>query len=184
MDDDAPHQPQTLGPRTLATFKAYADGRFDLAGRWTRCTLGRGGVTAAERKREGDGCTPLGVWPLRRLLHRADREAPPPTRLPVLAISPDDGWCDDPRDGAYNRPVKLPYGAGCERMWRDDGLYDLVVVLGHNDDPPRPGLGSAIFLHLMREDAGPTQGCIALSRLDLLAVIGLAAPGALLAVEA
>ena len=97
-------------------------------------------------------------------------------------IAPDDGWCDAPDDAAYNRPVKLPYPASAERMWRDDGLYDLVVVLGYNDDPPEAGRGSAIFLHLARPDYAPTQGCVALARPDLEAVLALAGPGSALEV--
>ena len=104
------------------------------------------------------------------------------TGLPVAAISAQDGWCDDPDDPAYNRPVVLPYPARHERMWRSDHLYDLVCVLAHNDDPPRPGLGSAIFLHLAQPDYAPTEGCIALSRPDLETLLAEAAPGSALAV--
>ena len=82
-----------------------------------------------------------------------------------------DGWCDDPGDAAYNRAVTLPYRASAESMWRADGLYDLVVITGHNDDPVVPGRGSAIFIHLASPDYGPTEGCVALSRPDLLAIL-------------
>ena len=163
-------------------FTAWADGQFDLAGRQVRCALGRGGVRAAADKREGDGATPLGVWPLRRVMYRPDRLEAPVSRLPLQALKPDDGWCDDPADARYNRPVRLPFAAGCEPMWRPDPLYDLVVVLGHNDDPPVPGLGSAIFLHLARDGYGPTEGCVALDRANLLEVVRRAEPGSALAV--
>src|SRR3546814_5636749 len=76
----------------------------------------------------------------------------------------------------YNRLVRLPFAASHERMWRDDGLYDLVVEIGYNDMPPVPGLGSAIFLHLARPDWGPTDGCVALARDDLLAVLAASGP--------
>jgi L,D-peptidoglycan transpeptidase YkuD (ErfK/YbiS/YcfS/YnhG family) len=62
-------------------------------------------------------------------------------------------------------------------MWRDDGIYDLVVVLGHNDDPPKPHMGSCIFLHLAREGYAPTEGCVAVTRPDLEALLRLAKPG-------
>jgi L,D-peptidoglycan transpeptidase YkuD (ErfK/YbiS/YcfS/YnhG family) len=163
-------------------FTAYADGRFQLGDRWTRCALGRGGVIAAADKREGDGATPLGVWPMRRVLYRPDRGAAPVTALPTAAIAPDDGWCDDAGDAAYNRPVSLPYPGRCERMWHQDGLYDIVVVLAHNDDPPVPGLGSAIFLHCASLDFKPTEGCVALAREDLEALLAQAAPGGAVAV--
>jgi len=156
---------------------AASDGRLSFAGRQVRCALGRSGVIAAERKREGDGASPLGVWPILRVLYRADRGPAPTTRLLVSAILEDDGWCDAPGDPAYNRPVRLPYPASCERMWREDEVYDIVCVLGHND-PPRAGFGSAIFLHCARPDYRPTEGCIALARADLEALLVLAGPGA------
>jgi len=140
-----------------------------------RCALGRGGVRAA--KREGDGATPAGTFPLRRVLYRADRLAAPRTGLDVAAIARDDGWCDDPADPLYNCPVRLPFAAGHEKLWRDDALYDVIVVLGHNDDPPVPGAGSAIFLHVARPDYGPTEGCVALALDDLLVVLADCAPG-------
>lgn len=163
-------------------FTAHADGRFDLGSRTTRCALGKGGVIPAADKREGDGCSPLGVWPIRRVLYRPDRTAPPQTRLPVQPIAPNDGWCDAPGDPAYNRPVKLPYPASAERMWRDDHVYDLVCVLAHNDDPPVPLMGSAIFLHLARPGFEPTEGCVALQLRDLHDLLGLAADGAAIAI--
>jgi L,D-peptidoglycan transpeptidase YkuD (ErfK/YbiS/YcfS/YnhG family) len=165
------------------TFAAYADGRFDLAGRWTRCALGSSGVVPAAVKREGDGASPAGAWPLRRVLYRADRRPAPPTALPAQALRPDDGWCDAPDHAAYNRPVRLPYPASAEPLWRDDGLYDLIVVLGHNDDPVVPGAGSAIFLHLARSDFAPTQGCIALAPDDLERLLRLARPGDVLVIS-
>ena len=169
-------------------FKASADGRFripaspETPSREVRCALGPGGVVAAAAKREGDGATPAGRWPWRRVLYRPDRAAPPTTGLPLQPLLPDDGWCDAPGDPAYNRPVKLPYPASAEIMWRDDALYDLVVVLGYNDDPPLAGHGSAIFLHCARTDFAPTQGCVALARDDLETALAIADEGALLEV--
>jgi L,D-peptidoglycan transpeptidase YkuD (ErfK/YbiS/YcfS/YnhG family) len=137
-----------------------------------RCALGRAGIAAA--KREGDHATPAGVWPMRRALYRPDREAPPPTRLPLQSLDPADGWCDAPGDIAYNRLVRLPHPAGAERLWRDDALYDLLIVLGYNDAPAVAGRGSAIFLHVAHDDFAPTEGCVALARADLLAVLAQA----------
>lgn len=134
-----------------------------------RCALGKGGVSTA--KHEGDGATPIGAFAMRRLLYRADRGAVPLTRLPKAPIARNDGWCDDPADAAYNQPVKLPYRARAEHLWRADRLYDLVVVLGYNDDPVIAGAGSAIFLHIAAADYTPTQGCIALASEDLRRVL-------------
>lgn len=140
------------------------------------CALGRGGRRA--RKREGDGATPIGMWPMREVLYRADRMARPVTGLPVSPIRPDDGWCDAPHDRNYNRPVRLPYPAGHERLWREDHLYDLVVILGYNDVPRSRGQGSAIFMHLAAPDFTPTVGCIALHEADLRKLLALAQRGA------
>ena len=141
-----------------------------------RCAIGERGVVAD--KREGDGATPVGRWPMRALRFRADRLAAPATRLPCGPLSPEDGWCDAPADPNYNRHVRLPYPASAERLWREDGLYDIVVPLGYNDDPVVPGRGSAIFLHAAAPDFSPTAGCVALALRDLLIVLREAAPGA------
>lgn len=146
------------------------------------CAIGPAGIVAD--KAEGDGATPVGRFPIRRVLYRADRLPPPQTGLPVAALDPNDGWCDDPADPRYNRPVRLPYAASHERLWREDGVYDLIVVLGHNDDPPVPGRGSAVFLHIARADYAPTEGCVALSRDHLLTFLRLAGPDAAVRVEA
>jgi L,D-peptidoglycan transpeptidase YkuD (ErfK/YbiS/YcfS/YnhG family) len=166
------------------TFIAYADGGFDLNGRWVRCALGPAGVTAAAAKREGDGSSPAGAWLLRRVLWRPDRRLAPRTSLPARPLTLEDGWCDDAADPAYNRPVTLPYPASAERLWRRDAVYDLIVILGHNDDPVVPGAGSAIFLHLARSDYAPTQGCVALATADLEDLLRLAKPGDALVISA
>ena len=135
------------------------------------CALGKGGAVPAAEKREGDGATPLGIWPLRRVFYRPDRLGPPVCNLPVTALKPEDGWCDDPKDAAYNRPVALPYPASHEQLWREDHVYDLIVELGHNDDPVVPHLGSAVFMHVAKPDYAPTEGCVALHLDDLLALL-------------
>lgn len=158
-------------------FTATSDGRLDIGGRVVRCALGPAGVKPAADKREGDGASPSGIWPLREVIYRPDRGPPPASAIRVRAMAPDDGWCDDPDDPAYNRPVKLPYHASAERLWREDGLYDIVVVLGHNDNPPIPDLGSAIFLHLCKPGYPPTHGCVAIERADLEELLARAQPG-------
>ena len=132
-----------------------------------RCAIGPAGI--ARKEVEGDGITPLGVFALREVFFRADRIARPDTFLPVRVIAKDDGWCDAAADPNYNRLVKLPYPASAEAMWREDHVYDLVVVVGFNDDPVVAGKGSAIFLHLAKPDYPPTAGCVALAENDLRA---------------
>jgi len=152
-------------------------GRVMWPGHGARAAFGRSGVAAAAEKREGDGSSPIGVWPMRRVLWRPDKGSAPRTGLAVTPILPNDGWCDAPEDESYNRPVLLPYPASAEALWRQDDLYDLVVILGYNDNPVVSGKGSAIFMHLAQPDYGPTAGCVALGRLDLEALLAQANPG-------
>jgi L,D-peptidoglycan transpeptidase YkuD (ErfK/YbiS/YcfS/YnhG family) len=141
--------------------------------RW-RCVVGAGGVR--EDKVEGDAATPAGEFPLRRIYFRNDRLVLPKVRLPARPIGEHDGWCDDPHSPAYNRLVRIPNDSSHEKMWREDGLYDLLVVVGYNDDPPEGEWGSAIFLHIAREDMSPTRGCVAFARADLLELAPLLGP--------
>jgi L,D-peptidoglycan transpeptidase YkuD (ErfK/YbiS/YcfS/YnhG family) len=124
-----------------------------------RCALGTGGTT--RWKREGDGASPVGSFALLQAYFRADRCLRPRTGLRLRPIRPGDGWCDDPRDPLYNRPVRLPRATSHEEMWRQDGLYDVVVDIAWNRGPIIKGRGSAIFMHLARPGFAPTQGCVA-----------------------
>ncbi len=133
------------------------------------CAVGAGGI--GRGKREGDLRTPAGRYPLQCVLYRADRLAAPACRLPTAAIARDDGWCCAPADPRYNRPVRLPCTAEAEALWRDDGCYDLLAVIGYNDAPVRAGFGSAIFLHAASSGWAPTEGCVALALADLQAVL-------------
>ncbi len=134
-----------------------------------KCKLGRSGIRA--HKTEGDGATPAGTFPLRHVFYRGDRLGPIATDLPCSEIGESDGWCDEPDDPLYNRKVILPHSSSTERMWRDDNQYDVVVVLGHNDDPVVPRKGSAIFLHVKNSNGNATAGCIALTRDEILNVL-------------
>jgi L,D-peptidoglycan transpeptidase YkuD (ErfK/YbiS/YcfS/YnhG family) len=159
--------------------KLVADGQVGLlyvGDRAIPCSIGRGGLLAAADKREGDGASPIGNWPIRALLLRPDRVAlPDGMKLPWRWIRPDDGWSDDVRDPAYNRPVRHPHGFSAEKLWRDDELYDVIVILGHNDAPPVAGAGSAIFFHCWRDGAA-TEGCVAIAKAEMLALLPALAP--------
>ncbi|GGG37135.1 hypothetical protein GCM10010964_26200 [Caldovatus sediminis] len=162
----------------MSVARVLPDGRLALRGVGVfRCALGRGGVRDAREKREGDGATPAGLLPLRRVLWRADRVAKPRCAVPAEPIAPEDGWCDDPAHPDYNRRVRLPHPARHERLWRADGAYDILGVLGWNDAPVGRGRGSAIFLHLARPDYAPTEGCVALAERDLRAVLAAGLTG-------
>ena len=140
----------TLGPLTLC------------------CRIGRTGTKA--RKRESDGASPRAELRAVRGFWRQDKRLRPPTLIPMRPIRPGDGWCEVPGDRNYNRLVKKPYAASHEDMMRADDLYDVVLELDWNRRPRRQGAGSAIFLHLARDEGGPTAGCIGIfrKRIDLV----------------
>jgi L,D-peptidoglycan transpeptidase YkuD (ErfK/YbiS/YcfS/YnhG family) len=149
--------------------------RLVVDGREIRCAIGATG--ARVEKREGDKASPAGIFPLREVLYRPDRVSTVRTALPCRAMRPEDGWCDEPSHPLYNRPVTLPFAASHEEMWRDDHLYDLVVIIGYNDAPPVPGRGSAIFLHVADPDYGPTLGCVSIALPALLEVVARCGSG-------
>ena len=138
------------------------------------CALGRSGISRT--KREGDGVTPAGRWPMRRIMYRADRINLFDYHLPAIPLTRGLGWCDAPDDPAYNSQVILPYPASAEKLWRNDPLYDIIVVLGHNDDPIIPGNGSAIFFHIARDGFLPTEGCVAVTLADMHKVLSRCGP--------
>lgn len=145
--------------------------------------MGKGGLKSAGDKREGDGASPIGAWPVRRVYYRPDKGPAPETGLPVIALKPGDGWCDDPDEAFYNRLVPLPCPGSHERLWREDGLYDLVAELGFNDDPVNAGKGSAIFLHVARPGYLPTEGCVALAEPDLRLVLARLSGGSVVEIR-
>ncbi len=140
-------------------------------GRDMRCAVGRGGIVMPDAKNEGDGATPAGRWAMREIIYRPDRIQLPQVKLPSRAMTPDDGWCENPADAQYNKPVKHPYAIAVDEMWRQDHIYDIVVPLGYNDGPIIPGKGSAIFLHLARPDFSPSAGCVTLAQEDFLTIL-------------
>lgn len=159
-----------------------SQGLLSAGGRVLRCALGRGGISS--RKREGDGATPLAAMRVLAGYVRPDAAMPRRAGMSLSVLRRDDGWCDAPADARYNRPVRLPFGPSHERMWRDDRLYDAVVVLDWNIRPRARNLGSAIFLHVAKPGFRPTEGCVAiepaamrwllprLSRRTVLRVVG------------
>jgi len=126
------------------------------------CAIGRSGVVT--RKREGDGGTPRALLRPVAIYFRPDRFRRHRFALPAKAITRDMGWCDDPRSPRYNRAIPLPSSSSHEKLWRDDGLYDIVVETDWNRRPAISGQGSAIFIHLARPGFKPTEGCIAFDR--------------------
>jgi len=133
------------------------------------CAIGKNGVTA--EKKEGDGCTPLGEYSLGCIYFRKDKLILPDVKLPTIAIDKNAGWCDDVVSDDYNRPVAFPFKYSAERLFRDDDIYDIVCVINYNSDPVIKGKGSAIFLHIARNDYSGTEGCVALQQNDLIQLL-------------
>lgn len=143
--------------------------------------LGRAGIKA--NKREGDGGTPRGRFRLKRLWWRADKHARPPTLLPARPIGPDDGWCEDPGDRRYNKPVKLSPASRADRLKRADQLYDFLIEIDHNTRPRIAGRGSAVFIHAARAGFAPTAGCVALELSALRRLLARLGPRTRISIE-
>jgi L,D-peptidoglycan transpeptidase YkuD (ErfK/YbiS/YcfS/YnhG family) len=137
-----------------------------------QCAIGKGGFISPEEKREGDLKTPTGTYALREVWYRPDKlEMMPDTALLLRAVGEDDGWCDEPAHPNYNEHIVRPFAASHEKLWRDDDCYDLIVPIGYNDAPVVPGKGSAIFMHIAKPGYTGTEGCVAVSKQDLLAIL-------------
>lgn len=160
----------------------YPSGTADWNGRSYQCALGTAGISL--KKSEGDGVTPAGRFSLRHVYFRADRLNRPDTILPVSKITDLDGWSDDPDDSNYNNRIRLPSKAHHEKLWRTDSLYDLVAVVGYNDQPVIAGAGSAIFLHIAQPGYAPTEGCIALDISDLSQILSEWTTASMLCIQA
>jgi L,D-peptidoglycan transpeptidase YkuD (ErfK/YbiS/YcfS/YnhG family) len=158
------------------------DGRLFWPGGSARASLGKGGVT--RHKSEGDGSTPAGTFGLSLAMYRPDRVTRPATALPMTPLRQSHAWVDDPKDPQYNRLVETPYPAHVEKLWRSDGVYDVLVVVDYNMNPTVPGAGSAIFLHIARPNFTPTVGCVAIERDALLHVLEMLGPRSTLTIRA
>lgn len=134
-----------------------------------KCAIGKNGFAA--NKIEGDNKTPIGEFYLREVFYRADKISAPQTKLKTTATQKNFGWCDDVNSAEYNKFITLPHPARHENLWREDNLYDIVVVIGYNDSPPIKGKGSAIFMHIAKPEYQGTEGCIALEKNDLLEIL-------------
>jgi L,D-peptidoglycan transpeptidase YkuD (ErfK/YbiS/YcfS/YnhG family) len=146
-----------------------------LAGhRPIKVAIGRGSIKAG--KREGDGSTPAGRYRLVRLWWRADRGPRPQTRLPVRPITAADGWCEDPSDRRYNRPIRMSVTEPGDRLCRADALYDLIIEIDHNQRPRIAGRGSAVFIHVARPDMTATAGCVSMPAATLRQLLARLGP--------
>lgn len=161
--------------KAMVSGQGLSRGRLHFGNRHIPCVLGRSGIVTG--KKEGDGATPRGEYEILGCFYRQDRIGRPVTRLAMSRIQKDDGWCDQPDHGQYNRQVKLPFAGRHERLWRDDRLYDTVLILDYNFRYRIKGRGSAIFFHISSADGQATEGCIAIAPDDMRKLLPMLRPG-------
>lgn len=139
--------------------------------------IGTNGFAPEGEKREGDGRTPSGIYPLKMTF---GYDAAIGTKMPYRQALNDDVWVDDPSSGDYNRWVKksATLAASYEMMKREDNLYKQGVIIEYNTDPVIKGNGSAIFLHIWKGEGIPTAGCVAVSEEDIIKILGWLDPSA------
>ena len=130
-----------------------------------KCAIGKRGIVS--RKVEGDKSTPRGRFKLEYIFYRKDRVKKILSKLKVIPIKKNYGWCDDTRSKSYNKFVKLPFKGSAEKLHIKENIYDIIVIINYNFNPIKKRKGSDIFLHVARKDYRTTLGCIALSKKDL-----------------
>jgi len=138
-------------------------------GREYKCSIGKGGFSS--KKKEGDGCTPSGIFKITNILYRQDKIQNLNSNFKLKKILPSDGWCDDPNHKKYNTLIRFPFSNSAEKLFRQDDLYDIVCVTNHNQNPVIPGAGSAIFMHVAHSNYSATEGCIGLNKDDLKEIL-------------
>ena len=138
-----------------------------------RCALGKNGGT--KNKVEGDGCTPTGIFSFGQLYIRSDRIRTLETKFNYTFIKKTMAWSDNPKSKNYNKLV-TEKDKSCEKLFRKDTLYDLVLVIEYNMNPVIPFKGSAIFLHVAKKNYKHTKGCIAVKKSDLLEILSMLKP--------
>tara|TARA_B100001769_G_C22085924_1_gene585385 strand:- start:1196 stop:1687 length:492 start_codon:yes stop_codon:yes gene_type:complete len=139
-----------------------------------KCSVGKNGLKT--KKKEGDNSTPKGNFKIGKVYYRSDRVRKPETRLKTKIIKKNMGWCNDPYSRNYNKEISLNKKNKGEKLFRSDGVYDILIVIEYNTKKIIPLKGSAIFIHLTK-NYSTTQGCIALNKNDLLILLKIIKPG-------
>ena len=150
-----------------------------VGNKYHSCQIGKGGLNDAAKKVEGDKSTPIGKWYLQSIYYRPDRVLRPKLKkrnvLKINQITKHCGWCNDITSHYYNKYIKInnfrSLNTNCERLWRDDNVYDIIIKISHNTKPIINNKGSAIFIHCSFEDCRKTAGCVALKKKDLMFLI-------------
>ena len=134
-----------------------------------KCALGKAGI--GNKKIEGDNVTPKGIFKIVDIYYREDRIKKIPSKFKLIKITKKMGWCDDPNSKDYNQLINLPTKYTYEKLYRKDNVYDLLIVLNYNIRPTIKNKGSAIFIHVARQNYKKTSGCIALKKSHLTKLI-------------
>ena len=134
-----------------------------------KCALGKSGI--GKKKIEGDNITPKGIFGIVKIYYRSDRVKKISSKFRLIKITKKMGWCDDPNSKKYNQLINLPTNCKYEKLYRKDNVYDLVIVLDYNIKPTIKNKGSAIFIHVARQNYKKTAGCIALKKSNLILLI-------------
>ena len=134
-----------------------------------KCAIGKKGIK--DKKKEGDLITPRGKYKVKYILYRKDRVKKIQSKIRIIEIKKNMGWCDDPRSRNYNKLINLPSNYRHEKLFKKENIYDIVLVLNYNMRPVQKNKGSAIFIHLSRKNYAPTKGCIGLKLLHLKKIL-------------
>ena len=133
-----------------------------------KCAIGKKGI--GYKKQEGDLITPRGQFKIKYLLYRKDR-LKILTKLKKKVIKKNMGWCDDPQSSQYNKLVRLPFAYKHEKLFRKENIYDIILILNYNMNPIKKNKGSAIFIHVTKNNFKKTEGCIAIKKTKLIKLI-------------
>ena len=134
-----------------------------------KCALGKSGI--GKKRIEGDNITPKGTFKIIKIYYRKDRIKKINSVFKIIEIKKNMGWCDDPESKKYNQLIKLPSKYRHEKLFRNDRIYDLMIVLNYNMSPVIKNKGSAIFIHIAKNNYNKTKGCIALKKKDLIEIV-------------
>ena len=134
-----------------------------------KCALGKRGIDY--KKREGDLITPKGEYKIKYILYRKDRIKKIQSKIKKIVIKKNMGWCDDPKSKQYNKLVKLPFKYKFEKLHRKENIYDIILVLNYNMNPVIRNRGSAIFIHIAKNNYEKTKGCVAIKKVYLLKIL-------------
>ena len=145
-------------------------------GEWRRAYAAMKGIVGknglSKNKREGDGKSPIGMYSFGTAF--GSQSKPANLKLPYKKSTKYDYWIDDVKSKDYNKWVT--YKGNPQKKWKsfermNNELYKYGVVINYNTNPILKGKGSAIFLHIWRNEKGVTAGCVATSEKNLLTIL-------------